>query len=601
MTARDHFDLGIKHLGYRGTPKDLWAAREAFGQATEVDPGMCDAWMGLATAGDVTTATLRGAYNANPTLHRETRRIGLADSALTPTVSTPLLIDLYPHTPAGIGLAYVAALLHDADYDTADTLLQRIDLTSEAPEQAQIHRFLGASLHHLTQRWTDVITWTSCPASSVNGVVDAATVLLKGIAQTGLGKFEAALTTLQALPRIAEAARLDGQAVDTQNILAQAAFHRGLCQRALHNESAARAEFSAAIVDGELCSDAAAALDDPTYGAMVTTADAIAARTRRWDPNSGPSSAELRQAQQRQAAQHVLDRAQHELDEFVGLQRVKEHVNELKYAKIYDQKMAERGVQIGQRETLHMTLVGPPGTAKTSIARLICEMYFGLGILESPEFIEVSREQLVGAVIGETEAKTSAVLESARGRALFIDEAPELYKPDLERDFGHIALNTMMKFAEDHRDDTMIALAGYAAPMNLMLAANPGLRSRFPYQLEFSSNTPDELLQIAELFASRSHVNIHPEALAHFSRIVEWLCTTPSTTSPDAALIDIAANGRFVRSVIEQATRKAKVRNAADPTIDLLTADIDTISAITCVDMDSAISDVLAANNIIAP
>ncbi|GAB7146364.1 AAA family ATPase [Mycobacterium riyadhense] len=121
-----------------------------------------------------------------------------------------------------------------------------------------------------------------------------------------------------------------------------------------------------------------------------------------------------------------------------------------------------------------MTVVGPPGTAKTSIARLICEMYFGLGILESPEFIEVSQKQLVGAVIDETEAKTSAVLESARGRALFIDEAPELYKPDLERDFGHIELNTMMKFAEDHRGDTMIALAGYAAPMNLMLAANPG-------------------------------------------------------------------------------------------------------------------------------
>ncbi len=601
MTARDYFDLGITHLGYGGGTKDLWAAREAFRQATELDLGMCDAWIGLATAGDVTTATLRGAYDAIGTLHRETRRIGLTDTALTPTVSTPVLIDLYPHTPAGVGLACVAVLLRDADYDTADKLLDCIDVTRE-PQQAQIHRFLGATLHYLTRRWPDVLAWTSRPAGADGGIVEAATLLLKGIAQTGLGEFDTALTTLKALPALVGTMMLDGQSVDTQHVLAEAAFYRGLCQRALHNESAARAEFASATVHGDLRPEAVAALGDPTYGALVTTADAIAARTSRWDPDSGPSSADLRKAQQRQAAQHVLDKAQRELDEFIGLQRVKEHVNELRLIKIYDQKMAERGVQIGQRETLHMTLVGPPGTAKTSIARLICEMYFGLGILESPEFIEVSREQLVGGVIGETEAKTTAVLESARGRALFVDEAPSLYKPDLERDFGRIALDTIMKFAEDHRDDTMIALAGYAAPMNLLLSANLGLRSRFPYQLEFTSSTPDELVQIARLFATRSHVNIQAAALEHFSDVAQWLCSTPSTHSPDAApLIDIAANGRFVRTVIEQATRKAKARNAADPALDLLTADIEEISAITLADMESAITDVLTANNIATP
>lgn len=599
MTARDYFDLGITHLGYGSGTKDLWAAREAFRQATELDPGMCDAWMGLATAGDVTAATLRGAYDAIATMHRETRRIGLSDSALTPTVSTPALIDLYPHTPTGVGLAYVATLLRDADYDTADNLLDCIDVTQE-PQQAQIHRFLGATLHYLTRRWPDVLAWTARPAGADNSIVEAVTLLLKGIAQIGLGEFDTALVTLKALPALVDTMMLDEKSADTQHVLAEAAFYRGLCQRGLHNELAARAEFASATVHGELRPDAVAALGDPTYGALVTTAEVIAARTCRWDPGSGPSGAELRKAQQRQAAQHVLDKAQRELDAFVGLQRVKEHVNELKLIKIYDQKMAERGVQIGQRETLHMTLVGPPGTAKTSIARLICEMYFGLGILESPEFIEVSREQLVGAVIGETEAKTTAVLESVRGRALFVDEAPSLYKPDLERDFGRIALDTIMKFAEDHRDDTMIALAGYAAPMNLLLAANPGLRSRFPYQLEFASSTADELLQIAELFAVRAHVSIQAEALAHFSAVAQWLCTTPSTGSPDVTLlIDIAANGRFVRTVIDQATRKAKVRNAADPTLDLLTADLDTISAITYTDMESAISDVLAANNIV--
>ena len=472
MTAREYFDQGISHLGVGGAVADQWSAREAFTRATEEDPGMCDAWMGLAVSGEVSAATLGGAYRALSTLHRETRRIGLSDSALAPTVHTPFLIDLYPHTPVGIALAYAAALIGEANYDEAGLILDDVSVSAE-PEQAQIHRFVGATLHFMTRRWPDVLTWTARPAPAHNAIVEAATRLLKGIAQTGLGQFDAALATLDSVSSLAEQAMLDRQGTDTRHLLAEAALYRGLCQRALGNEAAARKEFGAASIDGQLHADAAAALDDPTYGAAVTTAEAISARRDRWDPESGPSVADLRKAQQRQEAGKVLERAERELEEFIGLRRVKEHVKELKNVKVYDMKMAERGLQIGERDTLHMTLVGPPGSAKTSIARLICEMYFGLGILESPEFIEVSRKDLVGAHIGDTETKTSMVLESARGRALFVDEAPELYIADNERDFGRIALDTIMKFAEDHRHDTMIAMAGYATPMKADVRRQP--------------------------------------------------------------------------------------------------------------------------------
>ena len=114
------------------------------------------------------------------------------------------------------------------------------------------------------------------------------------------------------------------------------------------------------------------------------------------------------------------------------------------------------------------------------------------------------------------------VLESARGRALFVDEAPELYIGDNERDFGRIALDTIMKFAEDHRHDTMIAMAGYATPMNRLFGANPGLRSRFPFQLEFSSCEPQDLVEIAELFARRFHIVIEPAAVSRFAATAEW-------------------------------------------------------------------------------
>ena len=599
--AREYFDQGINHLGGGGAAGDQWSAREAFTQATEEEPGMCDAWMGLAVSGEVTSATLGGAYRALSTLHRETRRIGLSDSALAPTVHTPFLIDLYPHTPVGIALAYAAALIGEGNYDEAGVILDDTNANDE-PAQAQIHRFVGATLHFITRRWPDVLAWTARPAPSDNAIVEAATRLLKGIAQTGLGQFDAALATLDTVSALAEQAMLDRQTSDTAQLLAEAALYRGLCQRALGNEAAARKEFSAASIDGQLRPDAAAALDDPTYGATVTTAEAINARRDRWDPESGPSVADLRKAQQRHQAGKVLERAERELDEFIGLRRVKEHVNELKYVKVFDQKMAARGVEIGERDTLHMTLVGPPGSAKTSIARLICEMYFGLGILESPEFIEVSRPDLVGQHIGDTETKTIRALESARGRALFIDEAPDLFIADNERDFGRIALDTIMKYAEDHRHDTMIAMAGYAAPMGRLLGANPGLRSRFPFELEFSSCEAQDLVQIAELFARRFNIVFEPAALSRFTTIAEWLCNTPNPQDGEPEnLIDVAGNGRFARIVVEQATRKAKARIAADPTIDILTADVDTMRTITLSDIDGALTDVLAALKLLAP
>ena len=227
-------------------------------------------------------------------------------------------------------------------------------------------------------------------------------------------------------------------------------------------------------------------------------------------------------------------------------------------------------------------------------------MYFGLGILKSPEFIEVSREHLVGAVIGDTEKKTRTILDSARGRALFVDEAPTLYKPDSERDFGRIALDIIMKFAEDHRDDTMIVLAGYAGGMSLLLSANPGLRSRFPTQLEFSSYTADELGQIAALFAANYRVLVNPDAVATFDQIARWLTATSSRNPEDPAemLVDIAGNGRYVRNVMSEAVEKMKARVASDTSIDLATADLDGLRTVTNGDMTDAIKGILASAGI---
>ena len=366
--------------------------------------------------------------------------------------------------------------------------------------------------------------------------------------------------------------------------------------RQLGREGDARVELGEASIDGRLLPEASSALADTTYGPVVTTAEAIAARSSRWDPASGPSTDELRHVEQAKAAKAVLEEADRDLESFIGLRGVKAHVNELKYVQIYDRAMAARGVDIGQRNALHMTLIGPPGTAKTSIARIICKMYFGLGILKSPEFIEVSRKSLVGEHIGETESKTGAILDSARGRALFVDEAPELYKPDNDRDFGRIALDVIMKFAEDHRDDTMVALAGYAGGMNRLLSANPGLRSRFPTQLEFISYSRDELarsppcsplITASSSTPTRSHL---PTAHALADHNIDQQPRRRSET-----LIDIAGNGRYVRNVMSEAVEKMKARVASDTSIDLATADLNLLRTVTNADMTDAIKGILAS------
>ena len=591
-SARDYLDAGIDALGLLGNPADPDSARERFRRAVSMDPGMCDAWLGLIATGDHSSETLRQAHETSATVHRETRRLGLPDTALGTSVPSPGFIEVFPYTAASITLAYIAALLTDADYDTAEKLLEDYD-TSREPQQSPIWRCLGVTLHYATDRWTDVLDWAARPVSESSPVVDSATDLMAGVAHVRLGEFDAALALLSGIPphQVSPPAA------------AYAALFRGYALRCLNRESDARAELGKASVGGRMLPDASAALADPTYGPVVTTAEAIAARTSRWDPQSGPSTDELRQAEQAKAAQAVLEEAEHDLESFIGLGTVKAHINKLKYVQVYDRAMAARGEGIGQRNALHMTLIGPPGTAKTSIARVMGKMYFGLGILTSPEFIEVSRKDLVGGVIGETEAKTGAFLDRARGAVLFVDEAPELYKADNERDFGRIALDVIMKFAEDHRDDTMIALAGYAGGMNRLLSANPGLRSRFPTQMEFSSYSAPELGQIAAMFAETFRVLVDPDAIHTFDQFTHWLTAT-STGNPDdpnETLIDIAGNGRYVRNVISEAVEKMKARVASDVSIDLATADLNLLRTVINADMSAAIRGILASAGIQTP
>lgn len=582
MTARQHFALGIEALGLSAPAlgyepvlaisangQRRAAARPHFQRAVDADPSMCDAWVGLACAGDISVSTLTNAYENSSYLHRETRRLGLQDTQLYPAVPAPVdYISLYPCTHTGLALARIAALIRAHEYDQAEKLLDTVDLGSET-HQAQIHRLLGASLYYITEQWPQVLEWTARSVPIVEPEVDEATAFMAGVSQARLGRIDEAVATLTTIKK-----------PTIPQIAAETKLYLGLCERARQDEQQAHRYLQDAVVGDVRLAEAAAALGDPTYGLLTTTADAIAARTNRWDPRSGPSVVDLARQKQRAGNPEMLARAEARIDGYVGLAPVKERLHQLKVARQYDAAMIAAGEEVGEIESMNMSFVGAPGTAKTSMARDVGEEYCGLGLLAKPDVVEASRATLIGEHIGETTSRTLAFLERAKGGVALVDEAPELYKPHTPNDFGTEALDTIMKWTEDNRDSTIVILAGYKDPLNAMLDHNVGMRSRFPVQLEFPSYTGSEMVEIlARMAATRSKVLLDTASTEYWLNVCsflydKWLDDNGQiigVADPGTArrLIDIAANGRFARMALTEAALLMK--NRVTPTLDTTT------------------------------
>ncbi len=167
----------------------------------------------------------------------------------------------------------------------------------------------------------------------------------------------------------------------------------------------------------------------------------------------------------------------------------------------------------------HMLFTGPPGTGKTTMARLTAELYAALGVLSSGHLVEVTRADLVAEFVGQTAPKTRAVVQRAIGGVLFIDEAYAL-QSDSGSDFGGEALAELLKQMEDHRSDLVVIAAGYTGPMHELMRSNPGLTSRFATEWEFTDFADDELVAIWESFVTRAGAAIDAETPAAVRRMI---------------------------------------------------------------------------------
>ena len=228
------------------------------------------------------------------------------------------------------------------------------------------------------------------------------------------------------------------------------------------------------------------------------------------------------------------------LDDLIGLQNVKEHVRKITAFAKMGQDMAARGMNAA-RPALNMEFVGNPGTAKTTVARIIADMFHEIGLLSDSEPVEVGRADLIAHYVGQTADKVREVFRKAKGRLLFIDEAYSLVE-NWKGEYGDEAINTIVQEMENRREETIVVFAGYPKEMEEFFSRNPGLRSRVPFRISFSDYSPEEMVQIAELEAKKRGFEISDKARERVFAICRKAAGDPN-----------AGNGRFCRNLIENA------------------------------------------------
>jgi hypothetical protein len=254
-----------------------------------------------------------------------------------------------------------------------------------------------------------------------------------------------------------------------------------------------------------------------------------------------------------------LDELLAELDALIGLAGVKAEVKLVADLLQVQKLRRERGLAV-MDQSRHLVFVGNPGTGKTTVARLLAQIYRTLGVVERGHLVETDRSGLVAGFVGQTATKVVDVFDQADGGVLLIDEAYALARGS-ETDFGREAIDTIVKLIEDRRDSVVVIAAGYPDEMATFIASNPGLRSRFPRTIDFPDYDTDELVAIFGSLGDQGHYKCDEGAWASVRHHFESLARGKGF-----------GNGRVARNLFEAACARqaSRVVTIEDPSDDVL-------------------------------
>jgi Cdc6-like AAA superfamily ATPase len=252
-----------------------------------------------------------------------------------------------------------------------------------------------------------------------------------------------------------------------------------------------------------------------------------------------------------------------ELDELIGLDEVKARVHLVADFLCVQRLRAERHLPTMETSN-HLVFTGNPGTGKTTVARLLAQIYRTLGVVARGHLVETDRSGLVAGFVGQTAPLVRARFDEADEGMLFIDEAYTLARGG-ENDFGREAIDQIVKLMEDRRDRVVLVVAGYPEEMELFLSANPGLRSRFPTVIDFPDYPTDQLMQIIDSLGDKERYELSPEARGKFASVLD---AVPRTKGFGNARV---ARNLFEATINRHASRVVKLESPTDEDLTSLT------------------------------